>query len=37
LGLAIAKNILDSHNATITVQSKEGLGTTFAIVFPPLA
>lgn len=37
LGLAIGKNILDSHNATITVRSKEGLGTTFAIVFPPLA
>jgi signal transduction histidine kinase len=34
LGLAIAKWIADVHQATISVQSAEGRGTTFHVVFP---
>lgn len=30
LGLAIAKNIIDAHNGTITVKSKQNVGTTFS-------
>ncbi len=30
LGLAIAKHILEAHNQTIQVTSKEGIGTTFS-------
>lgn len=33
LGLAITKRILDLHNATIKVDSTEGKGTTFQMVF----
>jgi signal transduction histidine kinase len=35
LGLFIVKTILDDHNGSITVQSEEGLGTTFNIQLPP--
>jgi signal transduction histidine kinase len=34
LGLAIAKWIADVHHAVISVQSREGEGTVFAVVFP---
>lgn len=33
LGLSIAKSIADLHGAKIKVDSKEGLGTTFSVVF----
>ncbi|MFS0643886.1 ATP-binding protein [Siminovitchia sp. 179-K 8D1 HS] len=34
LGLAIAKNIIDAHNGTMTVESKLDEGTTFTIFLP---
>ncbi|MFJ5716484.1 sensor histidine kinase [Neobacillus sp. NPDC093127] len=34
IGLTIAKNILQLHNASIEVESKEGKGTKFTICFP---
>lgn len=34
LGLAIVKNIVEAHGGTIDVQSKEGHGSTFHIIFP---
>lgn len=34
LGLAIVQRIVDSHNGSIAVNSKEGKGTTFALSFP---
>jgi signal transduction histidine kinase len=34
LGLAIAKWIADMHQASIAVESTEGSGTTFRVVFP---
>lgn len=34
LGLAIAKNIIDAHRGTISVQSKLGHGTTFSFFLP---
>lgn len=34
LGLAIVKHIVESHGGTITVDSTEGKGTTFAITLP---
>lgn len=34
LGLSIAKNIVEAHDGTITVQSKHGEGTTFSFVIP---
>lgn len=34
LGLAIAHKILDSHGASIAVESEQGKGTTFIIDFP---
>jgi heavy metal sensor kinase len=36
LGLAIAKWIAEVHNAVIAVESTEGHGTTFCVVFPSL-
>ena len=34
LGLAIVKKVIDDHGGTITVTSKQGSGTTFAITLP---
>ena len=34
LGLAIAKEIVEAHGGTITVESERGVGTRFAIVLP---
>ncbi|MDY6934486.1 MAG: response regulator [Spirochaetota bacterium] len=34
LGLAIARSIIEAHNGTITVKSKEGFGSTFSIRLP---
>ena len=34
LGLSIAKRIFELHNATISIQSKQGKGTEVTIVFP---
>ncbi len=34
LGLAIVQNILRAHNASIHVESQNGVGTTFTIVIP---
>lgn len=34
LGLAITKRIIEAHGATITVDSREGRGTRFIVVFP---
>ncbi len=37
LGLAIAKQIVEAHNGTITVDSVEGVGTTFHLTLPIVA
>jgi two-component system, OmpR family, sensor histidine kinase ResE len=34
LGLAIAKNIISAHKGQISVQSKQGRGTTFSVFLP---
>ncbi|MGJ7919941.1 ATP-binding protein [Neobacillus sp. LXY-4] len=34
LGLAIAKNIINAHKGHISVQSKQGYGTTFSVFLP---
>ena len=34
LGLAMVKNILETHNGNITFVSQEGQGTTFMVTFP---
>jgi signal transduction histidine kinase len=34
LGLAIARHIVEAHGGRITVHSREGVGTTFAVVLP---
>jgi signal transduction histidine kinase len=34
LGLAITRNIIEQHHGIISVESREGEGTTFTIVLP---
>jgi signal transduction histidine kinase len=34
LGLAIAKRIMEMHGGTLTVQSKQGEGSTFRMILP---
>ena len=34
LGLSIAREIIDRHNAQVSVTSEPGAGTTFTIRFP---
>lgn len=34
LGLSIAKKIVDDHQGSIEIKSKEGVGSTFQIIFP---
>lgn len=34
LGLAIVKSVVESHGGTISLHSKEGIGTTFEISLP---
>jgi signal transduction histidine kinase len=34
LGLAVCKRIIDAHDGEITVESEEGVGTTFTILLP---
>src|SRR5690606_9309310 len=34
IGLAIVKKIIDKHNGTVYVNSKENVGTTFVIILP---
>ncbi|MBU4151240.1 MAG: two-component sensor histidine kinase, partial [Proteobacteria bacterium] len=34
LGLTFVRKAIQSHNGTITVESEEGVGTTFAIRLP---
>ena len=34
LGLAFCKKIIDEHNGSITVESKQAKGTTFRIILP---
>jgi signal transduction histidine kinase len=35
LGLAFVKEVADRHGATVHVESEEGVGASFTIVFPP--
>jgi len=37
LGLAVAKKIVDEHDGSISVKSKQGEGTTFTVRLPVFA
>ena len=37
LGLAISRNIAESHRGTILAASREGVGTSFRLLLPPMA
>lgn len=37
LGLAIVKHICEQHNASLTLDSAEGIGTEIAVTFPPVS
>ncbi len=34
LGLAVARDLIDMHNGSITVESRPGLGSTFTLILP---
>ena len=34
MGLAIVHQILESHGGEVSVESKEGMGTTFRVTLP---
>jgi two-component system, OmpR family, phosphate regulon sensor histidine kinase PhoR len=36
LGLSLVKHIMDVHKGTVTVKSREGLGSTFSLFFPKI-
>ncbi len=37
LGLAIVKHIAEVHNASLSLESKEGIGTTICVTFPDIS
>ena len=37
LGLSIVKKLIEGHHGTVTVESKQGEGTTFTVVLPIIA
>jgi two-component system sensor histidine kinase ResE len=34
IGLSIVKNLIEAHGGSVSVQSREGQGTTFSMILP---